>query len=99
METEKKSPVSQEVKELVNEVKAFAKTHPTDVLCLVIEHNREFMQKDMHLVEDKGWKAVNQQIGRAVKDEIDGVNAYRESQPMSALLMSHTVFKDRALAE
>ena len=65
----------------------------TDYVFLTIQNDPKLLADYMHAVSAKGWKVVNQQIGRVVKQHFNIVNDERETEPMSVLLRSYTKFK------
>lgn len=66
----------------------------TDLVCLVIEHNPDLLQRYLRAIGEyggkTGWKKVNMQIGKCVKEKVVGKNNRREYRPMSILLQSYT---------
>lgn len=65
----------------------------TDYVFIMIQNDREMMQKYLRHVSDTKLDTVNQQIGRAVKDRFSLVNApRRQDSPESTLIKSHQVF-------
>lgn len=87
-----------EIIKLVDDARAFMQGRQTDLICLVIERNPDFLRRYMHAVGEAGgktgWGDVNRAIGDYVKESVKGENDFREYTPMSTLLQSFTVFKD-----
>lgn len=89
--------MKEEIKELVDDVQRFMVGRQTDLICLVIEHNPDFMRRYMHAVGNAGgvtgWGDVNRAIGRCVKEDVGSESYAREKTPMSVLLQSFTTFQ------
>ena len=84
-----------EIIELVDEVIALKNKTITDEVFLLIQNNRDFMQKYLQLVHEKGVKTVNQNIGKMVKTKYNLTNdTERNYEPISTLIAtSHQVFQ------
>ena len=68
----------------------------TDEVFLLIQNDRELMHEYLRLVEASGLDAVNQSIGRKVKERFGLQNVIddpREESPRSTLIQSHQRFK------
>ena len=70
----------------------------TNEIFLTIQNNKELMQKYLRAVEKFGLDAINQDIGRSVKElyglenlKVDGKDA-REENSSSTLIGSHQKF-------
>jgi hypothetical protein len=78
-----------EIKELVEEVIACKNKTITDEVFLLIQKNRDFMQKYLQLVHEKGVQTVNQQIGKMVMTKYGLTpDTGRNSDPQSTLIAS-----------
>jgi hypothetical protein len=82
-----------EIKDLVDEVISFKNKKITDEVFLLIQNNKDFMQKYLRLVQEKGLDVVNQQIGKMIMKKYgltheDG----RNTEPKSTLISSHQEF-------
>jgi hypothetical protein len=65
----------------------------TDEVFLLIQNNRDFMQKYLQLVKENGSHSVNTQIGKLVKKEYNLENDDgRNEEPKSTLIASHQEF-------
>lgn len=84
-----------EIKELVDEVIALKNKTITDEVFLLIQNNRDFMQKYLSLVHEKGVKTVNQNIGKMVMTKYDLTpDTGRNYEPLSTLIStSHQEFQ------
>jgi len=84
-----------DIKELVDEVIALKNKTITDEVFLLIQNNRDFMQKYLQLVHEKGIKTVNQHIGKMVMTKYGLTpDTGRNYEPQSTLLFSsHQEFK------
>jgi hypothetical protein len=66
----------------------------TNEIFLIIQNNRELMHNYLRAVEERGLDTVNQQIGKAVKDQYQLVNMDdREDNPSCTLIQSHQKFQ------
>jgi hypothetical protein len=78
-----------DIKDLVDEVIALKNKTITDEVFLLIQNNRDFMQKYLQLVHEKGVKTVNQHIGKMVAAKYNLTSASgRNTEPQSTLLWS-----------
>jgi hypothetical protein len=82
-----------EIKDLVEEIIACKNKTITDEVFLLIQSNRDFMQKYLVLVDEKGHDVVNRHIGKMVMQKYnltpgDG----RNEEPQSTLILSHQEF-------
>ena len=78
-----------EIKDLVDEVIALKNKTITDEVFLMIQNNRDFMQKYLQLVHEKGVKTVNQHIGKMVMTKYNLTpDSGRNNDPQSTLLFS-----------
>jgi hypothetical protein len=84
-----------EIKELVDEVIALKNKTITDEVFLLIQNNRDFMQKYLQLVHEKGVKTVNQHIGKMVMTKYGLTpDTGRNNEPQSTLIStSHQEFQ------
>jgi hypothetical protein len=84
-----------EIKDLVDEVIAFKNKTITDEVFLLIQNNKEFMQRYLILVEEKGLGVVNRYIGQAVwrKYNLTPDSGSINAEPKSTLVSSHQEFK------
>jgi len=82
-----------EIKDLADEVIALKNKSITDEVFLLIQNNKEFMQKYLRLVQEKGLQTVNQQIGRMVMTKYGLTHdTERNYEPESTLISSYQVF-------
>lgn len=66
----------------------------TNEIFLIIQNNRELMQKYLRAVEAKGLDSVNQTIGKEVKKAYQLINIDdREDNPSCTLIQSHQKFE------
>jgi hypothetical protein len=66
----------------------------TNEIFLIIQNNRELMHNYLRAVEKNGLDTVNQQIGKAVKEQYQLVNMDdREDNPSCTLIQSHQKFQ------
>jgi len=84
-----------EIKDLVDEVIALKNKTITDEVFLLIQNNRDLMQKYLQLVHEKGVITVNQNIGKMVKTKYNLTNdTERNYEPLSTLISnSHQEFQ------
>ena len=82
------------IPDLVKDAQEYLKGRETDLVCLAIEHCPGLLQRYMHAVAQTSWGDVNRQIGRCVKGETEGINDFREYEPMSTLLQTYTKFRE-----
>ena len=82
-----------DIKELADEVIAAKNKTITDEVFLLIQNNRDFMQKYLQLVHEKGVKTVNQHIGKMVMQKYGlTTDVERNNEPESTLITSHQEF-------
>ncbi|MFC2288863.1 MAG: hypothetical protein ACFNKF_04435 [Treponema lecithinolyticum] len=83
------------IKDFTDEVIALKNKSITDEVFLLIQNNRDFMQKYLQLVEKKGFATVNRQIGRAVlhKYGLSPEEGNINKEPKSTLISSHQKFE------
>lgn len=82
-----------EVVDLVNDVISLKNQSITDEVFLLIQENREFMQKYLQLVHEKGSDVVNRQIGKLVAKKYQLTSdESRNNSPRSSLIFSHQQF-------
>ena len=66
----------------------------TDQVFLSIQNDADLMHEYLRLVGEKGIDAVNQQIGKAVKNRYKLSNSdSRQEDPKSTLIKSHQEFE------
>lgn len=84
-----------DIKDFTDEVIAFKNKSITDEVFLLIQNNRDFMQKYLQLVAEKGLGIVNRQIGLAVlhKYGLSGEEGNINKEPKSTLISSHQKFE------
>ena len=83
-----------EIKDLVDEVIALKNKIITDEVFLLIQNNRDFMQKYLRLVHEKGLQTVNQHIGKMVMTKYDlNADNGRNYEPNSSLISSYQEFQ------
>jgi hypothetical protein len=84
-----------EIKDLVDEVIAYKNKTITDEVFLLIQNNKDFMQKYLTLVEEKGLGVVNRYIGEAVerKYKLTPIPGSINTEPKSTLISSHQEFE------
>ena len=84
-----------EIKDLVDEVIAQKNKTITDEVFLLIQKNRDFMQKYLQLVHEKGVQTVNQHIGKMVMTKYNLTpDTGRNTEPESTLIAdSHQEFQ------
>jgi hypothetical protein len=84
-----------DIKEFVDEVIAKKNKTITDEVFLLIQNNRDFMQKYLQLVHEKGVQTVNQHIGKMVMSKYDLTpDTGRNTEPQSTLIAtSHQEFQ------
>jgi len=78
-----------DIKDLVEEVIALKNKSITDEVFLLIQNNRNFMQKYLQLVHEKGIQTVNQNIGKMVMTKYGLTpDTGRNNEPKSTLIFS-----------
>jgi hypothetical protein len=84
-----------EIKDLVEEVIAKKNKTITDEVFLLIQKDRDFMQKYLQLVHEKGVQTVNQHIGKMVMTKYNLTpDMGRNTEPESTLIAdSHQEFQ------
>ena len=84
-----------DIKDFTDEVIAFKNKSITYEVFLLIQNNRDFMQKYLQLVEEKGLGIVNRQIGLAVlhKYGLSGEEGNINTEPKSTLISTHQKFE------
>ena len=84
-----------DIKDFTDEVIAFKNKSITDEVFLLIQNNRDFMQKYLQLVAEKGLGIVNRQIGLAIlhKYGLSGEEGNINTEPKSTLIFSHQKFE------
>ena len=83
-----------EIKDLAEEVIALKNKTITDEVFLLIQKNRDLMQKYLQLVQVKDVKTVNQQIGKMVMNRYKLTpDTGRNYEPESTLISSHQEFE------
>jgi hypothetical protein len=84
-----------DIKELVDEVIAKKNKTITDEVFVLIQNNRDFMQKYLQLVHEKGVQTVNQHIGKMVMSKYGLTpDTGRNTEPQSTLIAtSHQEFQ------
>jgi hypothetical protein len=66
----------------------------TDEIFLIIQNDRELMQRYLLAVEEHGRNTVNQQIGKIIKSSYQLTNAVeRGHEPSCTLIQSHQIFE------
>jgi hypothetical protein len=85
--------VFMEVKDFAEKLISHKNKEITDEIFLLIQNNKEFMQDYLELVQKNGLKAVNQQIGKIIKNVYKLDNDVRQYEPKSTLITSHQEFK------
>ena len=66
----------------------------TNEIFLIIQNDRKLMYEYLRSVEANGLDTVNQQIGKAVKNQYQLVNLdEREDNPSCTLIQSHQKFE------
>lgn len=82
-----------EIKDLVDEVIAYKNKTITDEVFLLIQSNRDFMQKYLQLVHEKGLDVVNRHIGKMIMTKYGLTpDEGRNIEPKSTLISSHQEF-------
>jgi hypothetical protein len=86
--------VFMEIKDFTDEVISCKNKTITDEVFLLIQNNKDFMQKYLQLVREQGLDVVNRYIGQAVWRKYgltpdDG----RNMEPRSTLILSHQEFE------
>ena len=64
----------------------------TDEIFLLIQNDKDLMQKYLRLVEEHHLSSVNTQIGKRVKEKYVLTNAERNDEPSSTLIKSYQEF-------
>jgi hypothetical protein len=83
-----------EIKDLVDEVIACKNKTITDEVFLLVQNNKDFMQKYLQLVHEKGMDVVNRHIGKMVMKAYNLTpDEGRNSKPKSTLISSHQEFE------
>ena len=83
-----------EIKDFVDEVISIKNKTITDEIFLLIQNNRDFMQKYLELVHKKGQKVVNQHIGKLIMNKYGLTpDEGRNIEPKSTLISSHQEFE------
>jgi len=83
-----------EIKELVDEVIALKNKTITDEVFLLIQNNRDFMQKYLRLVHEKDLQTVNKHIGKMVMTKYGLTpDTGRNYEPKSTLISSYQEFE------
>ncbi len=83
-----------ELSEFVNEVISLKNKVITDEVFLLIQNDKNLMQKYLRLVEEKGLDVVNRFIGKMVKEKYGLINEKdRNLEPKSTLISSHQEFE------
>jgi len=84
-----------EINDFINEVISIKNKQITDEVFLLIQNNKEIMQKYLLLVQEHGLGTINRQIGFAVykkyglTPEIGNIS----SDPKSTLITTHQKFE------
>ena len=82
-----------EIKDLVDEVIAYKNKTITDEVFLLIQSNRDFMQKYLQLVHEKGLDVVNRHIVKMIMTKYCLTpDEGRNIEPKSTLISSHQEF-------
>jgi hypothetical protein len=84
-----------EIKDFVDEVISCKNKTITDEVFLLIQNNKDFMQKYLALVEEKGLGVVNRYIGQAVwrKYNLTPETGRINTEPGSTLISSYQEFE------
>lgn len=84
-----------DIKDFTDEVIALKNKSITDEVFLLIQNNRDFMQKYLQLVEEKGLATVNKHIGLAVmrKYGLAAEEGNINKEPKSTLISTHQKFE------
>ncbi|GHV16066.1 hypothetical protein FACS189493_1190 [Spirochaetia bacterium] len=84
-----------EMKDLVDDVIACKNKTISDEVFLLIQNNKDFMQKYLRLVEEKGLGVVNRYIGQAVwrKYNLTPDSGSINTEPKSTLISSYQEFE------
>ena len=82
-----------EISKFADEVISCKNKTITDEVFLLIQNDKQLMQKYLRLVQEKGLDAVNQQIGKKVKEKYNLKNDDRNKEPLSTLISSYQQFK------
>jgi hypothetical protein len=83
-----------EIKDFIDEVISCKNKMITDEVFLLIQNKKDFMQKYLELVREKGLQVVNQQIGKMVMTKYGLTpDESRNIEPKSTLISSHQEFK------
>jgi hypothetical protein len=69
----------------------------TNEIFLIIQNDRKLMHDYLRQVEQSGLDAVNQKIGKRVKDSYGLENDDREKNPSCTLIQSHQRLKEKKL--
>ena len=87
--------VFMEIKDFVDEVIAYKNKSITDEVFLLIQNNKNLMQKYLQLVQEKGLGVVNRHIGQAVwqKYGLTPETGNINTEPQSTLISSHQKFE------
>jgi len=82
-----------EIQDFVNEVISKKNKSITDEVFLLIQNDKELMQKYLELINEKGIKAVNSHIGKAVVRKYNlTADEVRNYDPKSTLISSYQEF-------
>jgi hypothetical protein len=82
-----------DIKKLVDEVIALKNKTITDEVFLLIQNNKDFMQKYLQLVHEKGIQTVNKHIGKMVMTKYRLTpDTGRNYEPESTLISSYQEF-------
>jgi hypothetical protein len=84
-----------EINDFIDEVISCKNKTITDEVFLLIQNNKDFMQKYLQLVQEKGLGVVNRHIGRAVwrKYDLTPDAGCINIEPKSTLISSHQEFE------
>jgi hypothetical protein len=83
-----------EIKDFVDEVISNKNKTITDEVFLLIQNNKDFMQKYFRLVQENGLDVVNRFIGQAVWRKYNLTpDEGRNMEPKSTLISSHQEFE------
>lgn len=82
------------ISNFVNDVIARKNKSITDEVFLLIQNNREFMQRYFRLIEKEGLDNINRRIGKLIKEKYNLKNdEQRNNEPLSTLISSHQEFE------
>jgi len=83
------------ITDFIEEVISYKNKQITDEVFLLIQNNKEFMQKYLLLVQENGLGTVNRQIGYSVwkKYGLTPENGSINKEPLSTLVSSHQKFE------